>query len=41
MSDRRRTCQQQQQHVRQIFEDKCRSLEDEIKKKTETIEALK
>jgi hypothetical protein len=41
MSDRRRSFQQQQQNVRQTFEDKCRVLEDEIRKKNEAIDVLK
>jgi hypothetical protein len=43
MSDRQRSCHPppHQQHVRQAFEDKCRALEDEIRKKNEAIDALK
>jgi hypothetical protein len=42
MSDRRRSCHhQQQQHKRQTFDDKCRVLENELKKKGDTIDALR
>jgi hypothetical protein len=44
MSDQQRSChhhQQQQQHIRRTFEDKCRVLEDELRKKNDTIDALK
>jgi hypothetical protein len=44
MSDQQRSChhhQQQQQHMRRTFEDKCQVLEDELRKKNNTIDALK
>jgi hypothetical protein len=42
MSDRRRSCHHQQQHhTRQTFGDKCRILEDEVRKKNDTIDALR
>lgn len=47
MSDRRGSChhrqqqQQQQQHTRQSFEDKCRVLENELRKKNDAIDTLR
>jgi hypothetical protein len=43
MSDRRHPChhQQQQQHARRSFEDKCRVLQNELRKKNDTIDTLK
>jgi hypothetical protein len=39
MSDRR-SCQHQQ-YARQAFDDRCRVLEDELKRKTHTIDTLR
>lgn len=46
MSDRRRSChsqpqRQQQQHSRATFEDKCRALDAELRRQTETIDELR
>jgi hypothetical protein len=41
MSDRRSCHHHQRQHVRQVFDDRCRALDDELKRKTDTIDSLR
>jgi len=44
MNDRQRSChhqQQQLQHTRQIFDKKCRTLNNDLRKTNDTIESLR
>ena len=41
MNDRHSCHHHHRQHARQTFEDRCQTLEDELKRKNDTIDALR